>query len=121
MIELRDIAKTYPAADGGVVEAVVDATLDVASGEFLIVVGRSGSGKTTLLNLMAGLTRPTSGRVTLDGVDLWSSGDAAQSRLRNEAMGFVFQFPSLLPFLTVEDNLVLPTGLGAGSNRGPAD
>jgi ABC-type lipoprotein export system ATPase subunit len=80
------------------------------------VVGRSGSGKTTLLNLAAGLTRPTTGRVTLDGVDLWGLTDQQQSHMRNRRMGFVFQFPSLLPTLTVHENVILPTTFGPGGD-----
>jgi ABC-type lipoprotein export system ATPase subunit len=68
----------------------------------------TGSGKTTLLNVVAGLTRPTAGKVELDGVDLWSLSDVEQSHLRNRAMGFVFQFPSLLPALTAMRNVKLP-------------
>ena len=68
-------------------------------GEFVIITGRSGSGKTTLLNLVAGMTRPTSGQVLLEGAELWSLSDKEQSLLRNRKMGFIFQFPSLLPSL----------------------
>jgi ABC-type lipoprotein export system ATPase subunit len=75
----------------------------------MIIVGRSGSGKTTLLNLAAGLTRPTSGKILLDGMDMWNLTDLQQSHLRSQKIGFVFQFPSLLPSLTVQDNVILPT------------
>ena len=92
--------------------------MEIGSGEFTVIVGRSGSGKTTLLNLAAGLTRPTSGRVTLDGVDLWNLNDQQQSHLRNRKIGFVFQFPSLLPTLTVHENVILPTIFGA-DGHGP--
>jgi putative ABC transport system ATP-binding protein/lipoprotein-releasing system ATP-binding protein len=75
----------------------------------MMVAGRSGSGKTTLLSLIGGLTKPTSGTVNIDGVDIWSLNDATQSRFRAEMIGFVFQIPSLLPTLTVLDNVKLPT------------
>jgi ABC-type lipoprotein export system ATPase subunit len=83
-------------------------------------VGRSGSGKTTLLNLAAGLTRPTSGRVTFEGVDLWNLNDRQQSHLRNRKIGFVFQFPSLLPTLTVRENVILPTTFSADGREAHA-
>ena len=90
------------------VQAVREVSLDVEAGEFVVITGRSGSGKTTLLNLVAGLARPTSGQVLFDGRDLWSLSDLEQSRLRNQKMGFIFQFPSLLPALTVLENVILP-------------
>jgi ABC-type lipoprotein export system ATPase subunit len=121
MIELHQVTKTYPGQAGMIVPAVLDVSLVVHPNDFLIVVGRSGSGKTTLLNLMAGLTRPTAGRVTLDGADLWAGGDAKQSRLRNQLMGFVFQFPSLLPFLSVEENVAMPAGLNGGDRAAARD
>lgn len=117
MIELQQATKIYKAGARTLVPAVVEASLEVCAHDFVVVVGRSGSGKTTLLNLMAGLARPTAGRVMFDGTDLWTRSDASQSRLRNSAMGFVFQFPSLLPFLSLEDNLILPTGLGGGDGH----
>jgi putative ABC transport system ATP-binding protein/lipoprotein-releasing system ATP-binding protein len=91
------------------VGAVQGVSLQINKGEFLVIAGRSGSGKTTLLNLAAGLTRPSSGCVMLDGVDLWSLSDQQQSRLRSEKFGFIFQFPSLIPTLNALENVVLPT------------
>jgi ABC-type lipoprotein export system ATPase subunit len=83
--------------------------LEIDQGEFVLIVGRSGSGKTTLLNLAAGLTQPTSGKVLIDGINLWDLTDQQQSFLRSQRIGFVFQFPSLLPTLTVLENVILPT------------
>ena len=108
MITLESIAKDYTIGDENVVKAVRDVSLEIKNDEFLIVTGRSGSGKTTLLNLAAGLTRPTSGRILLDGTDLWSLSDIEQSQLRSQKFGFIFQFPSLLPTLNVLENVVLP-------------
>lgn len=119
MIELDRVSKTFGLDTRRPVAAVADVSLDVGASDFVVIVGRSGSGKTTLLNLMAGLTRPTAGRVTLEGTDLWAGSDASQSRLRNDTMGFVFQFPSLLPFLSLEENVVLPAGLN-GRDPGAA-
>ena len=120
MISLHGISKTYAAKRGPAVAAVDGVDLEVDAGEFLVITGRSGSGKTTLLNLIAGLTTPTAGRVLLDGVDLWSLSDADRSRLRNEQVGFVFQFPSLLPMLTTFENVVQPATFGATGAKDPA-
>ncbi len=108
MITLDNISKTYTISKENKVGAVQGVSLQIDKGEFLVITGRSGSGKTTLLNLAAGLTRPSSGRVMLDGVDLWSLSDQQQSRLRSEKFGFIFQFPSLIPTLNALENVVLP-------------
>ncbi len=117
MISLRNIAKTYDIKGGVPVAALKHVNLDIARGEFVIITGRSGSGKTTLLNIAAGLTRPTQGQVLIDGVDLWSLNDREQSLLRNEKIGFIFQFPSLLPSLTTRENVVLPTVFSRNGNK----
>lgn len=117
MIALNHVSKTYAMKGKTRVPAVQEVSLDVAPGEFVVITGRSGSGKTTLLNLVAGLARPTSGQVLIDDMDLWSLSDAEQSRLRNRKMGFVFQFPSLLPSLTVLENILVPTMFGSGDEK----
>ncbi|RPJ50044.1 MAG: ABC transporter ATP-binding protein [Chloroflexi bacterium] len=109
MITFNDATKTYPFGKGNSVPALRGVSLEIGLGEFIIVVGRSGSGKTTLLNLAAGLTRPTSGSVMIDGTDLWGVNDQEQSQLRSQKIGFVFQFPSLLPALTTYENVLVPT------------
>ncbi|MHB8867922.1 MAG: ABC transporter ATP-binding protein [Thermoleophilia bacterium] len=114
------VSKTYTAKRGPAVAAVEGVDLEVDFGEFLIITGRSGSGKTTLLSLIAGLTTPTEGRIVLDGVDLWSLSDAGRSRLRNEWVGFVFQFPSLLPTLTTLENVMLPATFGNPRAKDPS-
>lgn len=108
MITLNEVTKTYPLGKGNTVSALHGVSLKIKKGEFMIILGRSGSGKTTLLNLAAGLTRPTSGKILLDGMDMWNLTDLQQSHLRSQKIGFVFQFPSLLPSLTVQDNVILP-------------
>lgn len=118
MIRLENVTKVYDLGRGSSVTAVRGATLEIESGEFAVIVGRSGSGKTTLLNLAAGLTRPTSGQVALEGVDLWRLNDQQQSHMRNQKIGFVFQFPSLLPTLTVLENVILPTMFGFDGRDG---
>jgi ABC-type lipoprotein export system ATPase subunit len=119
MIQLDAVTKIYAPKQEHSVTAVRATTLTIERGEFAIVVGRSGSGKTTLLNLMAGLTQPSSGSVKLYGTDLWSLSDERQSHLRNQTIGFIFQFPSLLPFLTVYENLILPTRFGRSRAANP--
>jgi len=113
MITLNEVTKTYQLGKGNSVSALHGVSLKIKKGEFMIIVGRSGSGKTTLLNLAAGLTRPTSGKILLDGTDIWNLTDQQQSHLRSQKFGFVFQFPSLLPSLTVQDNVILPTVFGS--------
>lgn len=117
MIELKNVSKIYALEKALDVSAVQDVSLQVQRGEFLVITGRSGSGKTTLLNLIAGLTRPTSGQVRIDETEVWQLPDQQQARLRNEKIGFVFQFPSLMPSLTVLENVVLPTMFAAPNGR----
>jgi putative ABC transport system ATP-binding protein len=105
-VSLRGVGKVY--GEKSTFAALRDVDLDIETGEYLVITGRSGCGKTTLLNLASGLATPTSGRVVVDGVDLWAITDAERSGLRNRSMGFVFQFPSLIPGLTLEQNILLP-------------
>lgn len=122
LVDLRNASKVFQLDKNNSVTALKGIDLHVARGEFVIITGRSGSGKTTLLNLIAGLTLPTSGEVFLEQVELWRLPDAEQSRFRNQKVGFVFQFPSLLPSLTALENVMLPTiaGYSNGHPRGPA-
>jgi ABC-type lipoprotein export system ATPase subunit len=118
IVSLRNISKTYSLSKGRTLTALHEVDLDVQRGDFIVITGRSGSGKTTLLNLAAGLARPTTGTVEHDGGDLWAMSDAEQSRLRNRRMGFVFQFPSLLPQLSTLQNVTLPLEFGDGDADG---
>jgi ABC-type lipoprotein export system ATPase subunit len=120
LVSLQAVSKTYPIAAGNAVNAVRDVTLNVERGEFLVITGRSGSGKTTLLNLAAGLTKPTTGQVFLDGLNLWQLPDKQQSAMRNRKIGFIFQFPSLLPTLNVLENVALPTVFNSNHRSPPA-
>lgn len=121
MITLDEVTKIYPLGKGTTVSAVHGVDLKINQGEFVLIVGRSGSGKTTLLNLVAGLTQPTSGRVLMEGTDLWGLTDQQQSFLRSQKIGFVFQFPSLLPTLTVHENVILPTVFVSKQEAAQAD
>jgi len=120
-VSLRGIGKAYGDKDAATFAALRDVDLDVETGEFLVLTGRSGCGKTTLLNIASGLATPTSGSVKVEGVDLWSISDAERSNLRNRTMGFVFQFPSLLPGLTLAQNVTLPLEFSAEEHADGAE
>jgi lipoprotein-releasing system ATP-binding protein len=117
IIVFHRVSKRYASKKEAPVAAVHSANLSIREGEFVVITGRSGSGKTTLLNLAAGLTRPTSGTVLLDGVDPWTLSDKEQSLLRNRKIGFIFQFPSLVPSLTAQENVALPTMFGSRQGK----
>ena len=106
-IQVGDVVKAYPLGAGEVI-AVDHLSLEIAQGEFVAVVGRSGSGKTTLLNLLAGIDRPTAGRVRVAGADLGSLSESGLAAWRGRNVGLVFQFFQLLPTLTVLENVMLP-------------
>ncbi len=118
ILEVTGLKKVYTTRFGGNrVEALRDVRFTVDSGEFVAVMGESGSGKTTLLHLLAGLDRPTAGRILLDGNDLSTIKDAALAAFRRERLGFVFQDFNLLDTLTVEDNVYLPLVLAGTARR----
>jgi ABC-type lipoprotein export system ATPase subunit len=118
MLSFVNVTKSFTLDDETSISPVRDVTLQVQQGEFIMVVGRSGTGKTTLLNLAAGLVNPTSGRVTMEGADLRSMSQKQLSLLRNRKIGFVFQFPSLIPALTVIENVTLPSIFSGGTSDG---
>ena len=123
MIELKRVTKVYQRGTRRrriPVRAVEGVDLKVGPGEFLVITGRSGCGKTTLLNLLAGLARPESGQVLVEGLDIWTMGDEGISALRNRKMGFMFQVPSLVPTLSVLDNVVLPSMFAPKERRSHA-
>jgi putative ABC transport system ATP-binding protein len=90
------------------VDALRGVSLEVASARLTAVMGPSGSGKSTLMHILAGLDRPTSGRVAIAGTEITNLGDTDLTLLRRERIGFVFQFFNLLPMLTAEDNILVP-------------
>ena len=93
------------------IPALVSATLRVAPGEFVALMGRSGSGKSTLLSILGGLERPTNGQVLIAGTDLQTLRRKAAAVFRRQHIGFLFQAVDLLPTLTVQENVMLPAAL----------
>lgn len=118
-LTLESVTRSYRRG-AGTVAALDDVSVTVRRGSFLAVMGRSGSGKTTFLQCAAGLDRPTSGTVRIDGTDLSRLGEAALTRLRRERVGFVFQALNLVPSLSVVENTTLPLLLG-GEAPGSTD
>ncbi|MFJ1756610.1 ABC transporter ATP-binding protein [Kitasatospora sp. NPDC088134] len=114
-IRLSGVRRTY-GESGGKVHAVKDVDLEIADGEFIVLVGASGSGKTTLLNLIGGLDRPSAGRLDVLGTDLVGLPEKRLAALRLTSVGFVFQELNLLPELTLRENVALPLE-GAGVPR----
>jgi putative ABC transport system ATP-binding protein len=110
MLRCESLAKSYPSG-GRELTVLKNITFALEAGGFLAIVGPSGSGKTTLLGLLAGLDRPTSGRVVLDGHDLAVLSEDERSRLRGEKVGFVFQSFQLIPTLTARENVQVPLEL----------
>ncbi len=110
MIRIQGLRKAYQR--GGQEVLVLDnLNLQVAEGDFLALMGPSGSGKSTLLNLIAGIDRPTSGVIEINGIDISSLDDAELARWRAAHVGFVFQFYNLIPVLTAFENVELPLQL----------
>jgi putative ABC transport system ATP-binding protein len=108
VLRLENLGKRYAADRPALFDGL---ELELRAGEYLAVMGESGVGKSTLLNLLAGLDRPDSGRVVLDGVDLSTLNDDAITLLRRRCVGFVFQAFQVLPYLSVEQNVALPLDL----------
>ena len=110
VVAAREITRRYGEGDTAV-DALRGVSLDVSKEKLTAVMGPSGSGKSTLMHILAGLDKPTSGEVTVAGVDISSLDDTALTRLRRYHIGFIFQFFNLLPMLTAEENVVLPLEL----------
>ncbi len=110
ILQTHDLKKIYGTGEN-TVNALAGVNLEVKQGEFVAIVGTSGSGKSTLLHMLGGLDRPTSGRVTVDGKDIFSLKDEALTIFRRRKIGFVFQNYNLVPVLSVYQNIVLPIQL----------
>jgi putative ABC transport system ATP-binding protein len=107
VVVATDVARRYGEGDTAV-EALRGVDLEVSRGQLTTVMGPSGSGKSTLMHILAGLDKPTSGSVRIDGTEITTLGDSDLTKLRREHIGFIFQFFNLLPMLSAEENIVLP-------------
>ena len=107
LLEVKSICKTYGSGEAAV-EALKDVSFSVPKGEFVAVVGESGSGKSTLLNMIGALDTPTSGKVFIDGKDIFEMKEKNLTIFRRRNIGFIFQAFNLIPELTVEQNIIFP-------------
>jgi len=119
LVEIKHRAKSYTRGDQ-VVPVLYDITLDIGRGDFISLMGPSGSGKSTLLNLIAGIDKPDSGILRVDGEDITQLSEGALADWRASNIGFIFQFYNLMPVLTAFENVELPlllTNLSRASRR----
>lgn len=107
VIRTRDLTKDLPLGKT-VVHALRGVNLEIQPGEMVGIIGPSGSGKSTLLGLIGGLDKPTRGSIEIDGVDISKLGEDKLTEIRNEKIGFIFQFFNLIPTLTAQENVALP-------------
>ena len=107
LLEVQALSKTYGSGETAV-HALKNVSFSVPKGEFVAVVGESGSGKSTLLNMIGALDTPTSGKVIIDGKDIFSMNDRKLTVFRRRNIGFIFQAFNLVPELTVEQNIIFP-------------
>lgn len=110
ILKVEHLVKKYGKGDN-VVNAVNDISFTVEKGEFVAIVGASGSGKSTLLHLLGGVDRPTSGRVYIDGKDIYSLNNDNLAIFRRRQIGIIYQFYNLIPILNVKENITLPCDL----------
>ncbi|MGO0985742.1 ABC transporter ATP-binding protein [Clostridioides difficile] len=108
ILKIKDLTKIY-GKDETEVKTLNNINIKINKGEFVAIVGQSGSGKSTLLHIMAGLETPTSGHVIIEDINISSLNEKQQSILRREKIGLIFQSYNLIPALTVEENIKLPT------------
>jgi putative ABC transport system ATP-binding protein len=113
VVKGTDIVRRYGEGDTAV-DALRGVSVDIAQGKLTAVMGPSGSGKSTLMHILGGLDKPTSGEVSVAGVEVTALDDTALTKLRRDHIGFIFQFFNLLPMLTAAENIVLPLKLAGG-------
>lgn len=106
-IEAKELSKIYGSGESRIV-ALDKVNLEIASNDFISIMGPSGSGKSTLLHLLSGLDKPTSGSLTYDGKDIYGLTDKELSAFRRQRIGFIFQQFNLLPVLTAKENIIMP-------------
>ncbi len=116
LYEVKNLSKEYD-TPGGALPILKSVNLEVHSGDLIFILGRSGCGKSTLLQLMGGLDQPTSGALYFEQDDFLALSESKRSQLRNEKIGFVFQFYHLLPELTVYENVILPALVAGRKNE----
>ncbi len=107
VVKVKELSKSYGKGNTKV-DALKNINLSINQGEFVAVVGASGSGKSTLLHLLGGVDKPTSGKVVVDGVDIYDLSETELAIFRRRKVGFIFQFYNLVPVMTVEENMLLP-------------
>jgi putative ABC transport system ATP-binding protein len=110
LIQLEGVTKTYDSGENAV-QALRGVDVKINRGEFLAIIGPSGSGKSTLMHILGCLDSPSEGRYWLDGEDVATMSGKQLARIRNQKLGFVFQFFNLLPMLTAEENVLLPLSI----------
>jgi putative ABC transport system ATP-binding protein len=110
IVQAIDVSRRYGEGDAAV-DALRHVSVEFERDRFTAIMGPSGSGKSTLLHVLAGLDRPTGGRVVVDGTEITGLDDADLTKLRRDKLGFIFQFFNLLPVLTAEENIVLPLSI----------
>jgi putative ABC transport system ATP-binding protein len=123
VVSIRNLSKSYKRG-GQIVPVLADLDLDIAAGDFLALMGPSGSGKSTLLNLIAGIDKPDTGSIEVEGVDITQLSEGTLADWRARHVGFIFQFYNLMPVLTAFENVELPlllTPLGRGERRDRAE
>ncbi|MBQ1678271.1 MAG: ABC transporter ATP-binding protein [Oscillospiraceae bacterium] len=107
ILRVEHLSKHYGSGEN-LVKAVDDVSFSVEKGEFLAIIGPSGSGKSTLLHILGGVDRPTSGKVFVDGQDVYAQNDEQLAIFRRRQVGLIYQFYNLIPVLTAEENMTLP-------------
>lgn len=117
ILKVEHLSKIYGKGDT-IVKAVDDISFSVEKGDFVAIVGASGSGKSTLLHLLGGVDRPSTGKVFIDGVDIYEMDNDALAIFRRRQVGIIYQFYNLIPILDIEENITLPAKLDNRSVNG---
>jgi putative ABC transport system ATP-binding protein len=120
MLKMEEVSKSYKHR-GQIVKALDGATVHIAKGDFVSVVGPSGSGKSTLLLMLGGMLSPSSGRVLLEDQSIYDLSSDGRARLRKDNMGFVFQTFNLIPYLTAQENVQIPLYLAGEDDETQAE